>query len=173
MTTCGHCNVGHHSSCPGGVRNGNGSIHLCGCTKEGCLAGQKRCTECHNRVPAEIGDDWHCLNKNDCDAEVQRRLNSNPSYLRMRALFPVPSVLLVDTEATEGTPTPREPRRSTRGTGAPCLCGCEETTGGGKFRPGHDSKYLAKLVALGPEALDLASAVSPAFAAKFEKRLAK
>lgn len=28
----------------------------------------------------------------------------------------------------------------------PCLCGCDETTGGGDFRPGHDARYKSKLV---------------------------
>lgn len=174
MTTCGHCNVNHHSACPGGVRNGNGTIHLCGCRKEGCLAGQKRCTECHNRTQDEIGEDWHCLNKNDCDVEVQRRLNLNPSYLRIRALFPAPVVALEDTAESEGVPTPRESRRSTRGTGKPCLCECGEVTGGGKFRPGHDSKYLNRLVEAGDQtAKNLAYAVSEAFGKKYDKRVTK
>lgn len=37
-------------------------------------------------------------------------------------------------------------RASRAGAGTPCGCGCGETTGGGLFRPGHDSKLLTRLV---------------------------
>lgn len=39
-----------------------------------------------------------------------------------------------------------EPQQtSTPATGPECTCGCGERTKGGRFRPGHDSRYHARL----------------------------
>ncbi|QHB47201.1 hypothetical protein SEA_APPLECIDER_32 [Arthrobacter phage AppleCider] len=178
---CGHCMVGHHDCCPGGVRNGNGQIILCGCKEDGCRAGQPRCTECHNTEANEIGPNWKCLDRQDCEAEQERRLAANPTIQWIRSETQKKAILQPseDAGAPEGPPararvsrTPRKPAEPT-----PCTCGCEGTTKGGKFLPGHDSKYLNQLVEAAErggrhadEAAIRADAISEAFGAKFRKR---
>lgn len=176
MMQCGHCNVNHHECCKSGVRNGDGSIVLCNCTHPGCRAGQPRCTECNNREQGTIGTDWRCLDKDDCAAEQERTAQKNPAYLRIRAIREAHRMNSPKGQGTETpekrTSSPRTPR-STAG-GQPCTCGCGETTGGGKFKPGHDSKYLTRLVeAKGEESRAKAYAISEAFGAKYEKRATK
>jgi hypothetical protein len=177
MTTCGHCNVNHHHSCPGGVRNGNGSIYLCGCSCD--RAGKPRCTDCNNRQPEEVGTDWRCLDRDACQADIQRRLaeSSIGKFLtqwradRAESREAQREPLAAEEGQTHRMSSPR-PSRGPSGAGKPCLCGCEGMTKGGKFLPGHDSKYLNILVALEPgEARELAGRVSEAFAAKLEKRI--
>lgn len=57
---------------------------------------------------------------------------------------------LVDVRPPKGTPTKRgltvasNPATATR----PCACGCGDTTKGGRYRPGHNSKHLAQQFAL-------------------------
>lgn len=58
-----------------------------------------------------------------------------------------------------------------------CLCGCGETTGGGRFRPGHDSRFLSRLTGeVERGRLDRDGAMAaldgmPKLQAKLEKRL--
>jgi len=176
MMQCGHCNVNHHECCKSGVRNGDGSIVLCNCTHPGCRAGQPRCTECNNREQGTIGTDWRCLDKDDCAAEQERTAQKNPSYLRIRAIREAHGMDSGKSRGTDAHGRPEKPARTPRkaGESKPCTCGCGETTGGGKFKPGHDSKYLTKLVeAKGDESRALAFAISDAFGAKYDKRVAK
>ncbi|ALY09986.1 hypothetical protein FDH62_gp28 [Arthrobacter phage Pumancara] len=179
--SCGHCMVNKHEACPGGVRNGNGQIILCACKQDGCRAGQPRCTECHNTEANEIGPNWKCIDRADCEAEIERRLAANPTIQWIRSETQKKAVLRPseDTGAPEGPParakvsrTPRKPAEPT-----PCTCGCEGLTKGGKFLPGHDSKYLNQLVEAAErggrhadEAALRADAISEAFGAKFRKR---
>lgn len=176
MTACGYCTFGgNHHQCPGGVRNGNGSIARCTCSEtERC--GSIRCTDCNNRDPETIGEDWRCIDRNDCLAEQERSAQKNPAYLRIREVREAHGM---DRKIRRGTSTPGDPEKPSRAprsaaTGKPCTCGCGETTGGGRFRPGHDSKYLTKLVeSAGDEARAAAYAISDAFGAKYDKRASK
>ncbi|AOZ65131.1 hypothetical protein KDI99_gp31 [Arthrobacter phage Greenhouse] len=181
VLACGHCLVGHHGCCPGGVRNGNGQIILCACKWDGCRAGRPRCTDCNNREANEIGPNWKCIDRQDCEAEQERKLAANPTIQWMRNLERQkrPVAISEDAGALEGPParqkvsrTPRKPAEPT-----PCTCGCGDLTKGGKFLPGHDSKYLNQLVEAADrggrhadEAAIRADAISEAFGAKFRKR---
>lgn len=178
MTACGYCSFGgNHHQCPGGVRNGNGSIHRCSCRQtERC--GAIRCTDCNNREAETIGSDWKCLNRDDCLAAQERTAQANPVVMRIRAIQAeyrkAPRSASYDQDGTS-TPigAPRVSRRA-REAGKPCLCECGEITGGGTFRPGHDSKYLNRLVEAGDQtAKNLAYAVSEAFGKKYDKRTGK
>jgi hypothetical protein len=52
----------------------------------------------------------------------------------------------IQEEATETSGTPQEqPTDAPLGTRRSCLCGCGETTRGGRFRPGHDARLHAEL----------------------------
>lgn len=174
MVTCGYCAFGgNHHRCPGGVRNGNGSIARCAC-RETERCGSTRCTDCNNREAGTIGSDWRCLDKNDCDAAQERSALANPTYQRVLAVREAhgkPSLGSTPTDTPAAAP---RSRKAPGQAGKPCRCECGETTGGGTFRPGHDSKYLNRLVAQADdEARGLAYAVSDAFGAKYEKRVGK
>lgn len=55
--------------------------------------------------------------------------------------------------------------------GRECLCGCGGHTRGGRFLPGHDSKYLNVLIGLPAEQGEsMARAVSEAFHRKYRRR---
>lgn len=176
MTRCGYCAFGNnHGSCPGGVRNGNGSIHQCTC-RETPRCGQLRCTDCNNREEGTVGSDWRCLDKDDCAAAQERVALANPVVQAVRRIHAEHGKYPAGASATHGgveapEKAPRSRKAPSAG-GKPCLCECGETTGGGTFRPGHDSKYLNRLVAEpGDSSRTLAYAVSEAFGKKYEKRV--
>lgn len=180
MLTCGFCEFGpNHDRCPGGVRNGNGKIVVCACTS-GPLCGQPRCTDCGNRTVSEVGPGWQCIDRSDCEAEIERKARNNPTVMRIRAIMADYSrkpaeALPSDSDTPEvyqAHQTSRSRSRVARQPGKPCLCGCEQITGGGKFRPGHDSRYLTQLVTSGgDESRGLAYEISEAFGAKYDKRM--
>lgn len=166
---CGFCNNGDHTRCPGGVRNGDGSIVPCSC---GCtLAGQPRCTDCWHRNPEDIGPDWTCIEKDGCEARLAKRQKSNATLQQIRSI----RVEIANRQALEAK-VERAIGRKVKVKGA-CLC-CGKATKGGKFLPGHDTKFLGKLAAdvLAGEleheyARAQAFAISPAFGNKFDKRV--
>ena len=47
-------------------------------------------------------------------------------------------------QETAGTPQ-EQPTDAPQGTGRSCLCGCGETTRGGRFKPGHDARLHGEL----------------------------
>ena len=166
---CGFCSTGgRHDLCPGGVLNGNQvEVVLCGCTQHEIV---RRCLNCGNKTPGEVSrETWTCIDVEACTATTARRRREADEALfggRAPAKF---------SEAREKAPkAPAKPK-----TGK-CLC-CGETTGGGLFRPGHDSKYLTRAVADIREGThDLAdvqaawrdSGISDALVAKLAKRVA-
>jgi hypothetical protein len=174
MTSCGFCEFGgNHHQCPGGVRNGNGSIYQCGC-RETDRCGSIRCTDCNNRDAGTIGSDWRCIDRNDCEAEQQRRALMNPTYQRVLAVREAHGKPSEYRDPTSTPPPAARPRKAPSEAGKPCTCGCGETTGGGRFKPGHDSKYLNTLVAqAGEAARGLAYDISEAFGMKYDKRITK
>lgn len=183
--TCGFCDTGAHARCPWGIRNGDGQIVLCTCRL--CFeAEHRRCTECNNSQPEEVGDAWKCLDRDACLAEQQRRIDSNPFVQQMQAVRAAREAAekaqealgraraaARPTRATEAPPEAGEPAPQARVAGGrDCLCDCGGQTKGGKFLPGHDSKYLNRLVgAPGPDSQAAAYAISDAFGAKYDKRV--
>ncbi len=164
--TCGFCAHGNHTRCPGGVRNGDGSIVPCHC---GCtLAGQPRCTDCWHRNPEDIGPDWTCIEKDGCQARLAKRQKGNATLQQIRGI----QAEIAKRKALED--------RVERKAAAPkvageCRC-CGKKTKGGKFLPGHDTRYLTSLILHedehpGGDAREMAYAISPAFGNKFDKRV--
>ena len=165
---CGFCMSGHHHSCNGGILNGNQTeVYLCGCTEHDLVV---RCLECNNRAPGEVSrETWTCTDAEGCAMKVARRREEFNQTLAGRLTNPNRA------KATEVAPkAPVKPKTGT------CLC-CGETTGGGLFRPGHDSKYLTSAVTLirdGQISLDDTltkwgrEGISPALQAKLQKRVA-
>ena len=63
----------------------------------------------------------------------------------------LPGLISLDPAAPGGAQGSSRPRmvsrsRSQGAPGTPCGCGCGEPSGGGTFRPGHDSKLLSRLI---------------------------
>jgi hypothetical protein len=149
---CGFCATKSHDSCKGGYRNGNGSVLICGCE---CADNKPQfCHHCHTIEPDFLGRPWLCDDRDECENRLRVRLAGSPLMTLIR-----------ETRPTQST-------RSRKG----CLC-CGEPTKGGKFLPGHDSKYLNTKIAecqdkpYMPVYNQLAAEVSPAFAEKFKKRV--
>lgn len=164
---CGFCSFGNrHDLCPGGILNGNRTeVYLCGCTEHDLVV---RCLECNNRTPGAVSrETWTCTDAEACHQvrdrhrrEIDERLFGGRTPAKL-------------SEAREQAPkAPAKPKTNK------CLC-CGETTGGGLFRPGHDSKYLTRAVQAvkGGESLDdtmtawARQGISEALQAKLVKRL--
>lgn len=155
---CGFCaHSGTHEKCPAGVPNGDGRIIRCTC---GCPTSQGvRCTQCGNRHPDEV-QNWKCIDPDQCASNTRAHLQNSGFYAR------------ADQAAERATHTPRTPQ----GKGG-CLC-CGEPTRGGKFRPGHDGRWVTQQVEAvrvhgenKTEVLARAQQVSPALATKIATRL--
>lgn len=118
---CGFCLINTHEYCPGAISQKEGAeVILCPC---GCSSNLK-CLVCGNLHSDDINPDkWVCRDAAACMREVDRKRQETRDRL-----FP---------QSRIEQPKPK--------TGPECHCRCGETTGGGKFRPGHDSRYVADM----------------------------
>ncbi|WKW85426.1 hypothetical protein SEA_MILANI_35 [Microbacterium phage Milani] len=172
---CGFCTTGdRHDLCPGGILNGNGrEVVLCGCTEHELV---RRCLDCNLRSNEAVDEaTWQCTDQDSCAARRAKAREKSLVALYGSADTENPLRAVPRTEKPEKAPS--KPKTGT------CLC-CGETTGGGLFRPGHDSKYLTRCVASIKEnpnpqvALDLAllvwsnQGISEALQGKLRKRVA-
>lgn len=157
---CGFCSTGSHATCKGGIRNGNGTVLVCGCE---CATDKSQwCHICHSTDPEDLTRPWLCGDVDGCTARLTTRLMNHPIYVEM----------------TKFKSQAVDIRRVKSGrTGGECLC-CGEPTRGGRFLPGHDSRFLAARLAevqagtvSQEDQIKVVIDVSPALAAKFEKRL--
>jgi hypothetical protein len=163
MTTgtlvCGFCQSGNCEHCPRAVRNGNGAVLPCNCSRPYCGGQVLRCLDCKNENDGEVSpDDWRCLDREACAVEVRRRLDSNPHIQMVR------EVLRRVSENT-GTETAEKVAKAPK---APTHClHCGEPTRGGKFLPGHDARWVAQLVL---EVVDQGSRTEDAVATDMTER---
>lgn len=154
---CGFCSTNSHDNCRGGYRNGDGSVLICACS---CADTKPEfCHHCHTTESDYLGRPWLCDDRDACENRVRVRLDQSPIMKLIR-----------ETRVSDLTTS-----RLGRSSAKVCLC-CGEPTRGGKFLPGHDSKYLnAKIAQLEgpwqPVYEQLLADVSPAFADKFKKRV--
>lgn len=139
-----------------------------------CCGKHPRCRKCGYDAADGIDEDnWLCRNPLECDHRVQIRLQNSPLFQQLQACrasgaaerrrvrlmkealaarVPIEvdsfdEITEEDMRALEAElkqkrkPVVRGPGRPTTGT---CEC-CGETTRGGRFLPGHDARYKAKL----------------------------
>lgn len=116
----------------------------CACSCEFARGG--RCMNCKRPRPfdslAGEAPNLECVDRAGC-AEA------------MLDALPEPGAPKSSRKATSASPRaprpasePKEPRqKAPKAAGGPCRCGCEEVTGGGSYRPGHDSRHVKNLVA--------------------------
>jgi hypothetical protein len=185
---CGWCIDGKHELCilavemavnDGPVKTRVKYPWTCPCEYcEQNLAGRTRCTLC-NRRGMEIDANWHCVNEIDCIEHRKRKRANDPMMKQIDEIrAEIASNGLVDAE--DPRLTKRPPTRSKAKSGQ-CLC-CGESTRGGKFLPGHDSRYVSRqaleYVRLEEEerrakVYDTMEALGPALHAKFIKTVEK
>lgn len=155
-TLCGFCSTNNHNTCRGGYRNGDGSVLICGCD---CADSKPEfCHHCKTTDQDNLGRPWLCDDRDACEGRLQIRLNKSEFHR-----------IVMDLTSNE-----RRLARSSYGKGQ-CLC-CGEATKGGKFLPGHDSKWLNhKVESLEgpwmPVYEEISRVASPALAEKFKKRV--
>lgn len=164
----GFCGTGDHGSCPSAVRHMDGTkVAECACRCQH----RQRCLECGNTNPAELTG-WACTNPSDCRDAIAARSAANPlrkeletvrmlgGEARRRALHERTVARIradvaacgIDDEIGHDVASdlnrprrPRKPRQAARPTSGTCICGCEGTTKGGRFLPGHDAKLKGTL----------------------------
>lgn len=173
--TCGFCETSTHQHCPGAVTNGNGSLLVCPCEEPGCGQDKHYCKTCGAREEVQ---GWKCLDRDACQARFQAEMDAGARRLGLHL-----GRTILGRSGDSGAPAarPRAPRPEKAPSKArDCTCGCGGQTKGGKFLPGHDSRYLSALVAefdadqaaVRPStARDQAFEVSEAFGQKFNKRV--
>lgn len=159
-TFCGFCSTGNHDTCKGGYRNGDGSVLICGC--ECADSKPEFCHHCKSKNADDLGRPWLCDDRDACEGRLRTRIENEWEWLQARSY----EVHLQN----EKIMRIGSPRRS-----AACLC-CGEATKGGKFLPGHDSKWLNQKIAelegpWMPVYEEISKVASPALAEKFKKRV--
>lgn len=134
----------------------------CGCA----YSTGARCANCGRTLPidllAEGAGGAECIDRADCAKAMLDRAPAAPtrsSSKRATSTAPHPS---------RATSAPKQ--------GRPCADGCGETTAGGMYRPGHDSKHVKTLAAaVRAKGITLEAAVgqlpSEALQAKLRKQL--
>lgn len=205
--SCGLCACGRHDLCPGAVFSpgagkvltpGSGStppvyegiVQWCPCqSAEHDGEPTAKCRDCGQRATADqLTPRLTCLDAADCALRVSARLENDPLH---QLILECQTTRVVAGEVTErprrATPEQREQRRAEKkaAVARPCTCGCEGTTKGGAFLPGHDARFVARFAQRWVEAggdnrkacllvikeAREALAPFPALLAKFEKRL--
>src|SRR6185295_6510033 len=154
ISLCGFRNTGNHAKCVIGTvkrdssRYPGGVVWRCKCTDSVCTAirdaSPVKRTECANRKRSEVDQEtWLCIDTADCHAVVTARRDSDPLLANIRKASEMAEI----TETEKAT----EKREKVAKTGT-CVCGCNGTTKGGKFLPGHDARFVSTLVAAATDA---------------------
>jgi len=171
---CNFCRTNDHNLCPRVYRNGSGSIHFCPCNTQHDPR-VVRCTECYNTNEGEVDTKvWLCNDVEACGERIMRRVEKTEVYQQITQAQDSAR----EKQIAEGKRKPARPRGEGRPKTGQCLC-CGETTGGGKFKPGHDARMVSQLATKVQEGADAdkvkadfaALGVSDALQAKLAKRI--
>lgn len=149
---CGFCQSGFHDRCCIGVKHQgphvkyqNGVVWICGC--EDCEIGRRKCAYCGNKTTHEVNPDtWECLDVEGCHALVEERRFNDPLLRQLREIQEI-TMAKIEEAKTEKAAT-----RVAKAKTGTCVCGCDGTTKGGKFLPGHDARFVSGLVGTVSEA---------------------
>lgn len=120
---CGFCKTNTHHYCPGRIRQKDGEeLVACPCDCE--YANTVRCLVCGNTRSDECDPErWVCHDAASCIREVDRKREKAKEQL-----------------------FPQGHKSEIRANKPACRCECGELTGGGKFRPGHDGKFVSQII---------------------------
>lgn len=148
-TKCGFCNDNKHEKCSVGVKHRgrhdkypNGVVWTCRCTDGGCTAGRRKCAYCNNRNTDEVDPStWECFDIEACRATVETRRENDPFTALLRDTYRRSDMAKIENDKVKA-----EKRAEAKPKTGTCVCGCEGTTKGGKFLPGHDARFVSVLV---------------------------
>ena len=179
---CGMCMTNDHDKCVVGTKHQGrhlkypyGVVWQCGC----CGTQRRKCADCGNRNTEEVNPDtWTCLDTESCQDTVERRREANPFFAQLRDIQERVQMAKIENDKAKA-----EKRAAAKPKTGTCVCGCNGTTKGGKFLPGHDARFVSTLVGKVTEANFKATVekdarkslreagASDALTAKFEKSL--
>lgn len=148
-TLCGFCNDGKHENCAVGTKHigrhdkyPNGVVWACRCTDGGCTTGRRKCAYCNNRNTHEVNPEtWECFDTDFCRATVEAKRENDPFTHQLREIQEKATMAKI--EESKDKAAKRAEAKPKTGT---CVCGCNGTTKGGKFLPGHDARFVSVLV---------------------------
>lgn len=167
--TCSFCLEGRHAKCYRALVNGNKGVYLCPCAEPNCGGKILSCIDCKKVHDDVRPDTRQCIDRDGCNSRILARRQNDPIYQM------VVQIQEKQAMAKEENKTPRAAAKPKTGV---CKCGCEGTTKGGNFLPGHDARYVSEQVGFvltkaKTEAVarkDI-GAISEALQAKFDKSL--
>lgn len=148
---CQFCQNGLHRSCPGAIRSRD-RIWICACP--GCVH-TLHCLECRHDSPEDLDrTSWRCVDRAACETRQHLRMTNSPLWRQLqehkskavsdrRRIRESAERILLDVDPYEDEDSDPQPRLARLKVGV-CLC-CGVMTRGGKFAPGHDSKYRSRL----------------------------
>lgn len=151
LWTCQFCKNGLHRSCPGAIRSRD-RIWICSCP--GCTH-VVHCLECrHDRAEDLDRLAWRCVDRAACEHRQLLRRTNSPLWRQLqehkakavsdrRRIRENAERILLDVDPYEDEDAEAAPRVARLRAGV-CLC-CGAMTKGGRFAPGHDSKYRSRL----------------------------
>jgi hypothetical protein len=153
-TLCGFCNDGNHAKCAVGTKHRgrherypNGVVWACRCTDGGCTPGRRRCAYCNNRNTDEVDPTtWECFDIEACRATVETKRENDPFTHQLREIQERAEMAKIENDKQKAEKREAKPKTGT------CVCGCDGTTKGGKFLPGHDARFVSTLVKAAGEA---------------------
>lgn len=124
MSYCGWCIDKLHDQCIGATRTMNGGLHFCSHPDRNPTL---RCVDCSNKTPEEVDPEiWECVDEHRGPQRL-RKAAREIANMKTPKSFP------------QSSPRVAKPRKTT--TPGSCLH-CGEPTKGGKFLPGHDSRFI-------------------------------
>lgn len=166
---CGFCASGKHSLCYRALINGNKGVYLCPCAEPKCGGKILSCINC-KKVHDDVTPGTRlCVDRTACEARVTTKRDADPGYQKILMIKEINKMA-----KTEEAKVKREAKPKT----GVCKCGCEGTTKGGNFLPGHDARFVSEQVGFVTSktkteatARKEIGAISEALQAKFDKSL--
>lgn len=170
LTICGFCADGNHARCPHAIENGKvHGLWFCNCAEPNCGGKILSCIHCKKVHDDVTPDTRQCVDRDACAARIQVRRDNDPNYQNIITIIEENKVAKVAEKAVKAEKAAK--------TGI-CKCGCEGTTKGGNFLPGHDARFVSEQVGhvTGKNKTEAVArkevlAVSESLAAKFDKSL--
>lgn len=166
---CGFCLDGRHRTCVINIEMGtkkDGGKYLYECPCECNTSDRHRCVDCNRRENQIEIQNGRCVDRDGCKGYRAARRSKDPVFQMLDEI----KERRESASASAPTATPRKTPVTRE-----CIC-CGEPTRGGKFLPGHDSRYvslMAKEATASPDSVsrlrEHLAGISGALCVKFDK----